>query len=128
MSAWPASTGEAIHTSTFLGNPLACAAAIAQLDAIAKENLLDRAQRLGNRIRDRAARWPLASRGIGLLQGVVTHHALDICADCLASGVLVLAEGPAADVLAITPPAVIGDHQLDHALDIIEKSISRHHK
>lgn len=128
MDAWPASTGEAIHTSTFLGNPLACAAAIAQLDVVDSDGLLECALRLGERIRDRVAAWPLPSRGIGLLQGVVTNHALDICGDCLANGVLLLAEGPAADVLAITPPAVITEPQLDHALDIIEQSISRHHK
>jgi 4-aminobutyrate aminotransferase / (S)-3-amino-2-methylpropionate transaminase / 5-aminovalerate transaminase len=34
MRGWPASTGEAIHTSTFLGNPVSCAAALAQLTAI----------------------------------------------------------------------------------------------
>ena len=39
MSVWGESTGEAMHTSTFLGNPLACAAALAALDVLEEENL-----------------------------------------------------------------------------------------
>jgi 4-aminobutyrate aminotransferase-like enzyme len=127
MNAWPLSHGEAIHTSTFLGNPIACAAAIAQLDEIESADLLGRAAAIGKRIRARASAWPVETRGLGLLQGVVTEHALDICAECLADGVLVLAEGTRAEVLAITPPAVITDAQLDYALDRIGHSLSRFH-
>jgi 4-aminobutyrate aminotransferase / (S)-3-amino-2-methylpropionate transaminase / 5-aminovalerate transaminase len=53
MSGWPPSSGEAIHTSTFLGNPVACAAALAQLDAIRDGGLLERSARLGVAIRQR---------------------------------------------------------------------------
>ena len=42
MEAWPPSTGEAIHTSTFLGNPISCAAALAQLEEI-EGGLVERA-------------------------------------------------------------------------------------
>ena len=127
MSAWPPSTGEAIHTSTFLGNPIACAAAIAQLDQIEEHNLLARAAALGRRIEERVADWPVERRGIGLLQGLLTTHALAICTECLNEGVIVLAEGVDANVLAITPPAVITDNQLDFALDVLARSIARFH-
>ena len=127
MNAWPLSHGEAIHTSTFLGNPIACAAAIAQLDEIESGDLLGRARAIGERIRERASAWPVETRGIGLLQGLVTEHAIEICTHCLAEGVLILAEGSRADVLAITPPAVITDEQLDYALDLIERTVSRFH-
>lgn len=134
MAAWPPSTGEAIHTSTFLGNPVACAAALAQLTEIERGELLFRALVLGEKIRDRTAVWDAEVRGVGLLQGVViatqagtpdTERALAICDECLRQGVLLLAEGAHSNVLAITPPAVITEAQLDHALDTIERSMVR---
>ena len=131
MAAWPASTGEAIHTSTFLGNPIACAAALAQIDVTEREQLLARARSLGERIAGRTARWRSlpgvrATRGLGLLQGVVlssAQHAAHVVQRCLEQGVLLLMEGTNGDVLAITPPAVITEAQLDFALDVIERSL-----
>jgi 4-aminobutyrate aminotransferase-like enzyme len=130
MSGWPPSAGEAIHTSTFLGNPVACAAALAQLDAI-DNGLLERATSLGEHIRRRAEGWMTLgagpARGRGLLQGVPVAgagRALRVADYCLQHGVLVLAEGPGADVLAITPPAVISGAQLDAALDTIEAALA----
>jgi 4-aminobutyrate aminotransferase / (S)-3-amino-2-methylpropionate transaminase / 5-aminovalerate transaminase len=131
MSGWPPSTGEAIHTSTFLGNPIACAAALAQLDAIEAGGLLARATRLGDDIGRRATAWAgrfdlPAPRGRGLLQGVPVPgagRALRVADRCLQHGVLVLAEGPDAAVLAITPPAVITDEQLDAALNTVEAAL-----
>jgi 4-aminobutyrate aminotransferase / (S)-3-amino-2-methylpropionate transaminase / 5-aminovalerate transaminase len=131
MSAWPPSRGEAIHTSTFLGNPVACAAALAQLDAIERGGLLDRATWLGGRIAERAAAWRRLgagpARGRGLLQGVPVEgpgRGLAVADRCLAAGVLLLAEGPEADVLAITPPAVIAEPQLAAALDVITDALA----
>jgi 4-aminobutyrate aminotransferase / (S)-3-amino-2-methylpropionate transaminase / 5-aminovalerate transaminase len=130
MSGWPPSSGEAIHTSTFLGNPVACAAALAQLEEVDAGGLLQRAEHLGRAIHDRATQW--AARGIaapprgrGLLQGVPVHGdgALRVADRCLAEGVLVLAEGPDAGILAVTPPAVITDAQLDSALSAIEHAL-----
>lgn len=135
MAAWPRSTGEAIHTSTFLGNPVACAAALAQIREIEENGLVERAASLGVRMRNRIEQWadeiPVVAgpRGRGLLTAVVlraTEHrtARDISlatADAaLERGVLVLAEGPDLGVLALTPPAVITDEQLDCALGIME--------
>jgi 4-aminobutyrate aminotransferase / (S)-3-amino-2-methylpropionate transaminase / 5-aminovalerate transaminase len=138
MAAWPPSTGEAIHTSTFLGNPIACAAALAQLDEIESRGLVARAAELGNRIRDRALAWQQRFqiveelRGRGLLQGVrlaasagERPAALQLCDTVLQRGVILLAEGPAADVLALTPPAVITEDQLDTALEIIGSAIEQ---
>jgi len=133
MRGWPPSHGEAIHTSTFLGNPVACAAALAQLGFVEQHGLLQRASVLGERIRGRAAKWQSmyagvgASRGCGLLQGIPLsepRRALDVANRCMQQGVLILAEGPDADVLAVTPPAVITDLQLSTALDVIEACIS----
>ncbi|MDE2572280.1 MAG: aspartate aminotransferase family protein, partial [bacterium] len=50
MAAWPESSGEALHTSTYLGNPMACAAALATLDEIEQRSLTARARTLEGRI------------------------------------------------------------------------------
>jgi len=47
MAAWPSSDGEAIHTSTFLGHPVGCAMALAQIEEIEKRDLPQRSARLG---------------------------------------------------------------------------------
>lgn len=133
MTAWPASEGEALHTSTFLGNPVACAAALAQISAIEADGLLERATAIGARVRERAAGWVArfdcvqSTTGLGGLQGVVVKGvvAAEVCDAALAHGVIVLAEGPRLDVLAITPPVVITDAQLDHALGVIEAALAR---
>jgi adenosylmethionine-8-amino-7-oxononanoate aminotransferase len=57
FAGWPPSTGEAIHTSTFLGNPVACAAALAQLEQIETLGLLQRASVLGRTIEERTTEW-----------------------------------------------------------------------
>src|SRR5690606_11055262 len=75
-AAWPPSTGEAVHTSTFLGNPAACAAALAQLAELEERGLVARAAELGARLHARLEGWTgrFASvgevRGMGLLQAV----------------------------------------------------------
>jgi 4-aminobutyrate aminotransferase-like enzyme len=139
MNAWPPSTGEAIHTSTFLGNPISCAAALAQLDCIERQRLMPRAAELGARVRARTKTWvsrfPAVAevRGIGLLQGVVvrsgsqrtsTRIAGEIANRALARGVLVITEGDFGDVVAITPPATITEEQLDAALDVLEVTLA----
>jgi 4-aminobutyrate aminotransferase-like enzyme len=138
MRAWPESSGEALHTSTFLGNPLACAAALAHLRAIDELDLLARATALGARVAQRTASWigavpeVLATRGVGLMQGVVLRRPEDegaagdpLVKRLMRRGVLALTEGANGDVLAITPPLVIEEEQLDHALDVIEEELRR---
>ena len=130
MSGWPPSTGEAIHTSTFLGNPVGCAAALAQLEEIERLGLVERAAALGEHIEARIRTWRdfpgvLEHRGRGLLQGVALdspERALDVVERSLRAGVLLLAEG-SGDVLALTPPAVITDAQLEHALTVVESAL-----
>jgi 4-aminobutyrate aminotransferase-like enzyme len=128
MDAWPASDGEAIHTSTFLGNPVACAAAMAHLDEIERLGLVERAERLGRAVTSRFDAWVRAGlaaghRGLGLMQAVVPSgtdpagSAAAISRGALQAGVIVLAE---ADAVALTPPLVMTEAQLAHALGVIE--------
>lgn len=129
MSAWPESSGEAIHTSTFLGNPIACAAALAQIDTIRSQGLLQRATAIGQTIARRTAQWQrysvvLDARGCGALQAAEMRSdppaALEIADRALQRGLIVLAEGTRTEVLALTPPLVITDEQLDFALGTLE--------
>jgi 4-aminobutyrate aminotransferase/(S)-3-amino-2-methylpropionate transaminase len=118
MQAWGAHGGGAIHTATHFGAPLACAAALATLDALAAEKLDARARTVGDdwvqmlqeRTRDRGV---VAVRGRGLMVGVELEggasRALAIARMLLARGYLVLTGGKRGDVLTLTPPLNIDE-------------------
>ena len=133
MAAWGESTGEALHTSTFLGHPVAAAAATATLRVIADEALVVRASvdgaALQRALRDALAGSPavVAVRGRGLMIGVAlrdvgagsgsgdTQHAgalaWQVVLGCLRRGVLVLPCGGDGSVIQLTPPAVMTAEQ-----------------
>lgn len=111
MDSWPASTGEAIHTSTFLGNPLGCAAALANIAELKRLKLAERALALGILVGDR-----VPCRGRGLMLGLPVKNAPRLCEQLLQRGILALPEG---DALGITPPLTITPRQLDFAMDVL---------
>lgn len=128
LDRWPTGT----HGSTFGGNPVACAAAIATLDVLEREDCYGRARRLGTdaveRLRREVGSHPHVRdiRGIGLMIGVeladkaVTER---VAARCLAAGVIVLSCGPDENVLRLAPPLTIGDHELAQGLDVLLQAI-----
>jgi 4-aminobutyrate aminotransferase-like enzyme len=127
-----ATGGEALHTSTFLGHPLACAAALAVLDILDEEDLAGRAAVLGRRLAARLAAWPerhpalAAVRGRGLLWGLEltsAELAHRLAAAALRRGVLLLAGGATGDVAQIAPPLSVEQGQLDRALDLLEECL-----
>jgi acetylornithine/N-succinyldiaminopimelate aminotransferase len=105
------------HGSTFGGNPVACAAALAVLDTIEREGLLERVKRAGERLRDgiEAIGHPLVDhvRGAGLLLGIVLTEPLAPKVQQAAqdAGFLVNAAVPGAVRLA--PPFILGDDEAD---------------
>lgn len=123
MSAWPPSTGEAIHTSTFLGNPVACAAALAALDEIEERDLVGRAatlgERLGNRLEGWRERYPVVDdvRGLGLMWAVEL-------ADTAGSRT---AAADSADTAAGSGTPAAGSHTpaTDLAAEIMRRSLRR---
>lgn len=134
MDRWPESSGEAIHTSTFLGHPAGCAAALASIAEMRDRDLVQRAADLERAIRPRleAARSSNGSniveiRGRGLMWGVQCASG-DIAAraitGALRSGIIALPCGPLGDVIAIAPPLVITKEQLDHGLDALLRCIA----
>lgn len=134
MDAWPASTGEALHTQTFLGHPLGCAAALASIAILEEEDLAGRAATTGDRARDRLAGKLSGSasvadvRGLGLMLGVELEdpaHAARVVSGCLARGVILLPSGDQGRVLSITPPLNIDPDALLEAIDLVIDEIQR---
>jgi 4-aminobutyrate aminotransferase-like enzyme len=139
MASWPTSTGEALHTSTFLGHPVACAVASAALDLHERARLPMRSERSGRRLRGRleralsGVRTVAEVRGAGLMVGIdltrdrggapAPELALQVMKRALAKGVILLPSGRAGNVLSLTPPLTITEPQLDHGADIVAECI-----
>ncbi|HKU67774.1 MAG TPA: aspartate aminotransferase family protein [Candidatus Baltobacteraceae bacterium] len=131
MDVWPESPGEALHTSTYLGNPMACAAALANLGEIERMQLPQRARQLGIMLGARldalrADGKALEVRGRGLMWGIEFADAAAaerIVKDALKAGVILLQAGPQGNVISITPPLVISQRQLFRAMDVITACI-----
>jgi 4-aminobutyrate aminotransferase-like enzyme len=122
---------EALHTGTFLAHPLACAAALATLDVLEEEALVERARSLGAWVGERTAEWRRLDgvvdvRGRGLLWAVELTDAdrTRRCAQAaLERGLLVLACGEAGRTLQILPPLTIAPELLSTALDLLEAAL-----
>ncbi|MCB9780319.1 MAG: aspartate aminotransferase family protein [Alphaproteobacteria bacterium] len=128
MDAWGASKGEALHTQTFLGNPLGCAMALASIGSIERQlpEVLDK----GEWLRERLHGLGLPVRGRGLLLGIELPDGPDALATSgalLQRGFIVLPSGEArpgddprrAVVLCLTPPLCITVDQLAAFVDAL---------
>ena len=132
FQAWR-TPGEALRTSTFLANPVACAAALAVLGVLEQDGLAARAARLGAEVAARLAGWsdrlPAVAtvRGRGLLWGVELRSRQAAGAWVTAArrrGVLILAGGPEGRVAQLVPPLTIAEPQLGGALDLLEEALA----
>ena len=133
MRRWPASRGEALHTSTHLGNPLVCAAGLTVLRVLESESLLERAAEVGARwlsnLRGRLARSPHVRevRGRGLLVAVELDDAVfarALVTRLLHAGWITLGEGADGRTLALTPPLVIAESLLDAAAETLAEMLA----
>jgi len=127
-AAWPASQGEAIHTSTFLGHPVGCAMALAQIQEIRRFKLCKRSARLGKVLLNELAALHtphsalrISSRGAGLMAGLellrsdgspATEESLRAIKAMLHRGFILLPEGEHGNVISFTPPLTISEAQL----------------
>jgi 4-aminobutyrate aminotransferase-like enzyme len=138
-AAWPRSTGEAIHTSTFLGHPVGCAMALAQIKEIAEKKLPQRSAELGEFLRKElratmpASPYKFEIRGVGLMAGVeiftpdnqpATAASLHVLDEMLRAGFILLPEGEAANVISFTPPLTITRSQLASAVRALVRAIA----
>lgn len=123
-AAWPASQGEAIHTSTYLGHPVGCAMALAQISEIKRLKLCERSAKLGSRLLEflSTINHPLSTpRGLGLMAGLelrnpdgspATTESLRVIKAMLHRGFVLLPEGEHGNVISFTPPLTITEAQL----------------
>ncbi|RZF61880.1 ornithine--oxo-acid transaminase [Sphingobacterium corticibacterium] len=118
------------HGSTYGGNPLACAVAIASLEVLKEEKLADRAAELGAYFRTALVglAHPVIKqvRGKGLLNAIVIEHPSDNAADILCLELMkngLLAKPTHGDKIRFAPPLVITKEELEEAIDIIRKSL-----
>ncbi|MDQ1386463.1 MAG: 4-aminobutyrate aminotransferase / (S)-3-amino-2-methylpropionate transaminase / 5-aminovalerate [Actinomycetota bacterium] len=133
---------DAVHVgglgSTFGGNPVSCAAALAAIDVIEKEELVDRALHLGERMLARLTALQRETTGVGDVRGrgamvamELVHddgtpdaeRAKQICASCHEQGVIVLTAGTMGNVVRLLPPLVLDEALLDQGLDALDAAV-----
>jgi 4-aminobutyrate aminotransferase-like enzyme len=140
MNTWPQSHGEAIHTSTFLGHPVGCAMALAQIAEIESNDLPATADVLGKflneqlaSLQDSKSKFHITARGLGLLAGIeltlpdgkpATAETFAIIKEMLRRGYILLPEGEYGNVISFTPPLVITKAQLMKALGELKKTLT----
>jgi 4-aminobutyrate aminotransferase-like enzyme len=139
-AAWPASNGEAIHTSTFLGHPVGCAMALAQIAEIRRLKLVERSARMGEFLLAELGKLPVSSfkfqvsaRGLGLMTGIeltlpngkpATQLALNAIKTLLQRGYIFLPEGEHANIISFTPPLTISESQLAEAVRALADALT----
>ena len=137
-AAW----GPMMHTSTFLGNPVGCAAALASLAEIEEKNLVQRGAELGDYFKSRLEELQQEHhligevRGVGMMVGVefvrdrttrepATEEGARVVDGLLQRGVIATNYGGSYhNVLKMSPPLVITKEQLDCAVEALNESLS----
>ncbi len=122
--------GAVPHASTFGGNPLACAAAVAVLEILESEGLVERVAQAGDYLGDQLAELVAAfpghateARGRGLLRGLaVAGSPATVVARCREKGVLLSVAGD--KVVRFAPPYIVSRAQLDEAVGVVRAALS----
>ena len=126
---------------TFSGNPASCAAALAVLDTIEKDNLNARANALGERFRKRATKWQEQWELVGDVRGLGAMQAMELVrskatrepADeetkqvaqyCYEHGLVLITAGSYGNVIRLLMPLVVTDAQMDEALNVLEGALA----
>jgi acetylornithine/N-succinyldiaminopimelate aminotransferase len=119
------------HATTFGGGPVPCAAALAVLDVIESEGLVENSARMGerlvSRLRDTLADTPpvVDVRGVGLLVGVqlAGEWSKDVVDGARDRGLLVNNVRP--DTVRMSPPLIVSEADVDRAVDVLAEAISQ---
>jgi len=127
------------HSTTFGGNPIACAAALVTIELI-ENGLMQNASRMGNYImkllKKMMKRYEIMGdvRGKGLMIGIefvkskrTKEPAPELCDriayECFRNGLMLLTCGQ--NVIRFIPPLIVSQHTVDQALDIFEKAVKK---
>lgn len=126
MDHWPESSGEALHTSTFLGHPVGCAMALKSLEILERSETIRLVEEVSAMLSGALRSFDHESvrevRGRGLMWGMeLDRPAGGLLSLLLAEGLLFLADGPDGNVISFTPPFLISEGELDHALALIRR-------
>jgi 4-aminobutyrate aminotransferase len=133
LMTWPPGA----HASTFGGNPVACAAALATI-ALLEESLVENAARMGQHLRDRLRDWPERFPNVGQVRGLGLMIGIEMVRDrttrerapeirdrvvnrAFERGLLVLGAGE--NSIRLCPPLVIARDQCDFAVDTLEECL-----
>lgn len=121
------------HGSTFGGNPFVCGVALAVCKTLESENILtnvrSRGQQLRKGLKAIAAKYPNlceGRRGWGLINGLVLKEgtaAIDVVKAALKEGLLVIPAG--AKVVRMVPPLIVSESEVDEALSLLDKTLSK---
>jgi 4-aminobutyrate aminotransferase-like enzyme len=136
--AWPASEGEAIHTSTFLGHPVGCAMALAQIKEIQRLNLCEKSEELGRFLLAeldaiKSTKVKGLARGLGLMAGLeltlakgkpATAETFAVVKQMLKRGFILLPEGREGNVISFTPPLTITKAELAKTVKVLQEVLA----
>ena len=118
MDAWGASTGEALHTQTFLGNPVGCAMALACIQEL--EHVIPSSVDTGRWLMDELVSRGLTVRGRGMMLGIEMQNTLAVSRALLRRGFIALPAGESGEVLGVTPPLTTTQAQLQCFLEALD--------
>jgi len=128
MRAWGNPDREAIHTGTFYGDPLGAAAALATLDVIEQEGLVELSEKRGaafaETLRGASLRGVSEIRQAGTMLGLQLEaelRALSVTRALMERGYLVLPAGERADVVQLVPPATLSRARFDAFVDALDE-------
>jgi 4-aminobutyrate aminotransferase/(S)-3-amino-2-methylpropionate transaminase len=125
---------------TFGGNPVSCAAALAAIEMIEKHNLVDKAVKIGDKVRDRFEDLWKKCPQVGNVRGAGAMRAIEFVKDraskepakdlvtrvmrlCYERGLVVIGAGTYGNVIRTLMPLVITDEQLEEGLEVLEGAI-----
>lgn len=126
------------HGSTFGGNPVSCAAALATIDVLEQEKLPERSAKLGTQILERLTKFAAGKkhvgevRGLGMMIGIEFNEpdgspshdiAEKVAANCIQNKLIVLTCGSSGHVIRLIPPLNVSDEDVEKGLSILEKAI-----
>ncbi len=136
---WPLNTAEAIHTSTFLGNPMGCAVGLKAMEILERDQLAQRAAKLGDWLLSELRRIAQARRDIiydvrgkGFMIGIEFADkdgtprmdlALKIVDEMRDHGFMLLPSGPWSQVVSLSPPLMMPKACLEAFLEVFETCV-----